>query len=95
MIFVTNKNDFEHQDRFDGIDYFFVPGEKVALPEEAAAHMFGFGRSDKTENLIRLGWNLKQEDGKVTDDTDAGVSKLRKFVFTSAQIIEVSDNEVK
>lgn len=79
MIFVTNKNDFEHQDRYNGVDYFWNPGDKVAVPEEAAAHMFGYGRADKTENLVRLGWNWQE---------DEGVRKLAKFVFSQAQIVE-------
>ena len=55
-IFVTNTNDFDHQDRFDGQDFFFPKGERVTIPVIAAEHMFGLGRADKTENLIRCGW---------------------------------------
>jgi hypothetical protein len=41
--------------------------------------MFGFNK-DKTETLVRLGWaNLAN---------DEGVKRLRKFVFTQAQLIE-------
>jgi len=82
MIFVTNKNEFEHQDRYNGVDYYWSPGEKVAVPEEAAAHMFGYGRKEKTENLVRLGWNWNEEEG---------VKKLAKFVFSQAQVVEVSE----
>jgi len=82
MIFVTNKNDFEHQDRFAGIDYYWGPGEKNAVPEEAATHMFGYNRADKSENLVRLGWNW---------DTAAGVERLRKFVFTNASLVEEAE----
>jgi hypothetical protein len=84
MIFVTNKNDFEHTDRYAGIDYYWSPGEKVAISEEAAAHMFGYGRVDRVENLIRLGWNI---------DLDAGLAKLRKFVFTKATMVEASEED--
>ena len=84
MIFVTNNNDFEHQDRYAGTDYYWEPGEKVAISEEAAAHMFGFGRKDKTENLVRLGWNWNEQEG---------IKRLAKFVFTQAQMVEVSEIE--
>ena len=42
--------------RYDGQDYVFKPGVTVALSEEAATHIFGYGLDDKTRALIRLGW---------------------------------------
>ena len=79
MIFVTNNNEFEHMDSYDGEKFFWGPGEKLPVPEEAAKHMFGYGKPDKAEALVRLGWNW---------DEEVGISKLRKFVFTKAQIVE-------
>ena len=78
-IFVTNHNDFDYQDRFDGQDYFFPRGERVTIPVIAAEHMFGLGRSDKTENLVRLGWANEGPDG---------VKKLANFVFTQGVMVE-------
>lgn len=79
-IFVTNKNEFPHEDAYDGQPFMFMPGEKVALTRHAATHMFGFNLKDKTETLVRLGWaNLANEEG---------VTRLRKFVFTEAQLVE-------
>lgn len=81
QIFVTNKNDFTHCDKFNGDEFIWEPGEKLLIDAEAASHMFGFGRADKTENLLRLGWvNLPNNEG---------VDRLRKFVFTDARVIEV------
>jgi hypothetical protein len=81
MIFVTNNNEFFHADKFDGQEYIWEPGEKHLIDEDAAAHMFGYGRADKTENLIRLGWQREE-----------GVMKLANFVFTSGRMVEdVSD----
>mgnify|MGYP001611055396 FL=1 len=77
-IFVTNHNEFDHQDRFDGQDYFFPKGERVTIPVLAAEHMFGLGRQDKTENLVRCGW---------ANETD-GVKKLANFVFTQGVMVE-------
>lgn len=77
-IFVTNHNDFDHQDRFDGEDFFFPKGERVTVPVIAAEHMFGLGRQDKTENLIRCGWG----------NDSGGVAKLANFVFTQGIMVE-------
>jgi hypothetical protein len=41
--------------------------------------MFGLGRVDKTENLIRCGWAKEGE---------AGVKKLANFVFTQGIMVE-------
>lgn len=83
-VFVTNRNTFVHEDRFNGHPYVFPKGEKVLIPIEAARHMFGFGASDKTEALVRLGW---ANPGPL-DEGDAGVKKLALFVFTQAKVIE-------
>lgn len=80
QVFVQNKNDFVHFDRHNGIDYVFEPGQKLAIPVEAAAHMLGFGRADKTDNLIRLGWANRA--------ADEGVKWLSKFVFLEAKLVE-------
>ena len=77
-IFVTNTNDFDYQDRFDGQDYYFPRGERVTVPMIAAQHMFGLGRADKTENLVRAGWA----------NTSDGVQKLARFVFTEGVMVE-------
>lgn len=80
MIFVTNRNPEAYRDRFDGVDYAFPPGEKVPIEEEAAAHIFGWGRADKTENLVRMG----------RANSDAGPQWLSRFQFTAAKLIEDS-----
>lgn len=77
-IFVTNHNDFDHQDRYDGQDFFFPKGERVTIPIIAAEHMFGLGREDKTENLVRCGWA----------NDENGVEKLANFVFTKGVLVE-------
>ena len=93
-VFVTNKNEFQHEDRFDGEDFVFRPGEKVLIPEDAAQHMFGRGMADKSDTLSRLGWGLKfdPKTGKVGDDPD-GVRKLANFVFEDAVLVSKSSLE--
>jgi hypothetical protein len=88
-IFVTNTNDFHHSDRFNGRDYEFPPKERVAIPVDAAVHMFGFNQPDKTETLTRLGWAVKYDPAiKQYADDPAGVKKLAKFIFTRAIMVE-------
>ena len=88
-IFVTNHNDFHHSDAFDGEIFDFPPKERVAVPAEAAVHMFGFNNPDKTETLTRLGWATRFDPKTRTwaDDPD-GVKKLARFVFTKAVMVE-------
>jgi len=88
-IFVTNKNDFFHSDAFDGQEFAFPPGEKVAVPVDAAVHMLGFGIPDKTDTLVRLGWASRfDNDMKRMVEDPAGVRKLANFIFTRAVMVE-------
>lgn len=89
MLFCTNKNDFVHEDSYDGKRFVFEPGLKVPLSVEAAEHMFGFRQIDKTSTLHRLGWSMKYDAASKTfrDDPDA-LSRLSKFVFTEAVMTE-------
>lgn len=56
MIGVKNTGADPITGRYDGQDYVFKPGVTVALPDEAATHIFGYGLDDKSRALIRLGW---------------------------------------
>lgn len=89
MIFVTNHNKFEHFDAFDGTEYHFPPGEEVEVDDAAAAHMLGYGRADKTENLIRLGWANKLDPQKGWVKDEAGVKKLASFTFQAGAFVKV------
>lgn len=91
QIFVTNKNDFVHQDRFDGEDFVFPPGERVLISADAAIHMFGFNLMDKSDVLIRLGWaSHYDETVKNFVENPEGVKKLAKFVFDEAVMVSKS-----
>jgi len=83
-IFITNKNDFDQPGPLRRQDFFFPRSERVTIPIIAAQHMFGLGLADKTETLIRLGWNMEGE---------AGVRKLANFVFTQGVMIEAPVDE--
>lgn len=80
QLFVTNNTGADHTDMYNGKEFFFPTGEKTLVPAEAAYHMFGFGKKDKTENLIRV--------GKANLPNDQGAKWLAKFVFTEPVMIE-------
>jgi hypothetical protein len=90
-IFVTNKNDFIHADRYDGKDFTFIPGEKVYISKPAATHMFGWNMPDKSEVLVRLGWAMAYDE-KVKNfvENKDGIRKLANFVFDKAVMVSES-----
>lgn len=89
MFFVTNKNDFTHTDRYDGEDYTFPPGQRVALSLEAARHMFGWREANKEPTLHRLGWSTRYDaERRAFVNDDEGLKKLLKFVFSEAVLVE-------
>jgi hypothetical protein len=59
---VTNSNDFKIVDRFDGVPYEFEPGKGLAIPLDAAFHIFGWTHGATEEQVFqhtqrRFGWN--------------------------------------
>lgn len=78
-IWVTNKGTDYFSDYFHGFKYEFHPGQPVALPIEAAQHIFGYGVEDKTPHLIRIGWL------KYSNEVEAAIAKLHSFMFTTAK----------
>ncbi len=64
--------------RYDGVDYEFLPGEKVDIPQVVAKHIFGFGDPDKTKALTRLGWMHSSEQ------MEAAMESLKKIKFAEA-----------
>jgi hypothetical protein len=103
QIFVTNMNGvdpkgvidpkvaFTHEDRYDGEDFVFPPGERVLISAEAATHMFGRNLVDKTDTLLRLGWANKYDpkSKNMVEDKD-GVKRLAAFVFEEAVMVAKS-----
>lgn len=89
MLFCTNKNNFHHEDSFDGHVYQFPPGVKVMVPKEAAEHMFGVGQADLTAVMHRKGWAFHYDPETKTfiEDKD-GIVKLKNFVWTKAKVVE-------
>jgi hypothetical protein len=60
---ITNRNPTPYEDGYHGMKFFFKPGVSVAMPEEAAEHIFGIDKEDKTDVLRRMGI-ANHPDGK-------------------------------
>ena len=89
MLTVTNRNNFDFTGRFDGTDYNFPAKATVAVPDDAARHIFGVGVADKTDTLVRHGWMTH------SGARDQALQILNGFAFgvanelTAGEIIEV------
>lgn len=79
MIGVKNLNKEAVEGRYDGKDYTFPPGVTVAVSEEVARHILGFGVEDKTRQLARLGWLTTSADLK------SAVARLENFQYLAAE----------
>jgi hypothetical protein len=75
MFKVTNRNPFDFVAKHAGISYFFPQGKTVAMPDEAAAHIFAIGDPDKTTVLMRHGWV------RPTESLKGGLAILDNFAF--------------
>ena len=78
---VPSRNAEAFSRRFDGELFSFPPGERVSVPEDAAAYIFAYGQNDaaRARVLIRNGW---QRNGAL--DLPAALERLHKFVFNQA-----------
>jgi hypothetical protein len=94
---VTNHNDFEISDRYDGVVFSFEPHKAVTIPAEAANHIFGWKEGIASEAMFshfqrRCGWNTPEY-------TTTG--KAKKFwekldiVPVTFRLVEVSAEEVE
>lgn len=86
MIVVTNATEKVIKGRFNGEDFVFPVNEPVTISQDAAQHLFGFGVSDKTSALLRLGWMPASED------YDAAIEKLALVKFGVEDDTKTSSN---
>lgn len=75
MLRVTNKNDFDLADRYDGQAYFFPAGKTVMCEDAAARHIFGVGDQNKIPYMTRQGWI------RTSSDVQKATEILNRFVF--------------
>ena len=89
MLFCTNRNDFVHEDSFNGEHVTFPPNSRVPLSVAAAEHMFGFRVADKSSTLHRLGWAMKYDPATRSFREDEGaLNRLANFIFTEGVFTE-------
>jgi len=75
QIWVTNGSEKAIKGRYNGEDYEFPVGVPTPVEQDAAAHIFGFGVSDKSRALTRLGWYI------TSDQEEAAVARLAQIQF--------------
>lgn len=76
IVYVTNTSNEDFQDAWDGKRIDFPVGETVALPEPVAAKLFGYGQTDRTPQIARLGWSATH------NDLPKALERLDKFVIS-------------
>lgn len=85
IVFICNNGQEPHKDGCDGQRYEFPIGKTVAVPLYAAAHMFGYGESDKRRALVRIG-KMKTNSG-----LEDGLKWLGTFAFDEPSEPELPD----
>jgi hypothetical protein len=87
MLGVKNNGKETLKARFDGKDYEFKPGVTLAVSDDAAAHIFGYGEDNKDRALHRLGWL------GFTNDRTGAMAKLAEFVFLGVEEVKFKDEQ--
>ena len=62
VVYVTNRGDVGHTDRYHGISYTFNPGETIEGPLEVAVELLGYGHRNREPFVVRLGWSVTSND---------------------------------
>jgi hypothetical protein len=88
LVRVVNHTDKVVHGRFSGTDYAFHPGKPLDVPIVAAAHIFDFGKKEKTQALARLGW------ARTSEEMEDGLAKLEKIKFEDPpELIEATEGK--
>jgi hypothetical protein len=75
-VWVRNTGSETLKDGYNGEFYEFAPGTEIEVPDYIATHVFGYGRDDKFEYLVRLGWTVTHNDLPKANE------RLSKFVIS-------------
>jgi hypothetical protein len=75
--------------RYNGVDYEFHPGRSKDVPISVAAHVFGFGKDEKSKEAVfaRLGW------ANTSEQLDAAREELGKITFDAIPNIPGADED--
>jgi hypothetical protein len=93
LVKVTNNNDFDISDMYDGVAYVFARGEETKMPAEAAHHIFGWTETASEREVFlhvqkRWGWNTP-------DRSDKALRWFNNLKISHAvyKLVEVADDE--
>lgn len=98
---VTNQNDFVIDDHFDGTHYVFEQGKRVAVPFDAACHIFGIEHPEQVkegkDQLLdfvarRWGWNTPDI---IKEKEHIKRFKNIKMELVSYKVVEQGDDDAE
>jgi len=76
-VFVTNTDDEELRVTYAYEPFVFPVGKPVAITEDAARHIFGWGQTDRLPAMVRLGFV------HFSSEMDKGLARLDKYLIGS------------
>ena len=96
---VTNTNDFEIEDRYDGVPYKFEPNKAVTLPPEAALHLLGWQPGidpSVCEKHVSRRWGWNTPDFMKSGDAKKFFAKLefKPVTFKTVEVIATEEEEM-
>jgi len=88
---VTNLNDFNIVDRFDGVPYEFPANKSTVIPLDAAQHIFGWEPGIDQETLFRhtqrrFGWNTPAMMQTSADRTFFSRLEIEEVVYRLVEV---------
>jgi hypothetical protein len=83
---VINRNDFVITDRFDGVPYTFHKDSHLAIPADAAHHIFGWHpevdpAEMKRHTQKRFGWNTPAMDADGRADRFYSLLEIKPILY--------------
>jgi len=82
LVYVTNNSDKELVSEYSYTEYKFPVGKTVAVPHNAAKHIFGYGQENKEPYLARLGFV------RLHSELEQGLEKLLQFEISTEAPVE-------
>ena len=80
LVYVTNLSDADHEDSHGGVTYKFPQQVSVEVPDHVASDLLGYGHSDKTQFVVRLGWC------KTSPELPQALQRLEQFQITDEPV---------
>lgn len=92
---ITNRNDFNIVDRFDGVPFTFESNKAETVPPDAANHIFGWAFEATPDEMLlycqkRHGWNTPEV---IKSGNHLKWFKALEFKPVRFRMVEVVDDE--